>query len=564
MYRSDSDGLQAARAQLVSYSARLLDDGLAVGSAGNMSVRAGDTVAITPSGISYAEMRPEDICLVALDGTELAGTARKRRPPRPRCTWPSTRRPRPAPWCTRTRPRSSRCPRPATELPAIHYAITGLGGPVRVAPYVRFGSAGLAEAAVEALDGRSAVILRNHGAVTYGRDLAQAYDRALLLEWLARTYRLALSYGEPAILSAAELDEVTRRIPPPPLRRAPRGRPRGERLVSAWPLGQVTVMGACILDVLGRPVETIPPGQGSVRLAEIRATAAGTAAGPAVDLAKLGASVRVIGALGDDLLGDIVDGRDGPARRGHRRAGPQKRGPDLGHHPAHQAERRAARAARPRARRGCSAAPTSTWSTSQDSRALLIGAPDALAGLTGEELADVAKAARSQGALVAVDVLHPGRPQDLERLAPLLARPTGSCRTPTSCSPSPAEPSLAGAINDVVALGTRGVAVTLGADGCLVATRQARRARALPALKVDVVDTTGCGDGFTAGMLAGLLLGAPGRRGLARRRLRLPGRHRPGLGRRDRGPGPGTGLPEPHAAGPSARPDQGRMKEHIA
>ncbi len=96
-----------------------------------------------------------------------------------------------------------------SELPAVHYAITGLGGPVRVAPYVRFGSPGLAAAAIQALDGRSAVILRNHGAVTYGRDLAQAYDRALLLEWLARTYRLALSYGEPAILSAAELDEVT-------------------------------------------------------------------------------------------------------------------------------------------------------------------------------------------------------------------------------------------------------------------------------------------------------------------------------------------------------------------
>jgi L-fuculose-phosphate aldolase len=95
------------------------------------------------------------------------------------------------------------------ELPAIHYAITGLGGPVRVAPYVRFGSAGLAAAAVGALDGRTAVILRNHGAVTYGRDLAQAYDRALLLEWLARTYRMALSYGEPVTLSAAELDEVT-------------------------------------------------------------------------------------------------------------------------------------------------------------------------------------------------------------------------------------------------------------------------------------------------------------------------------------------------------------------
>jgi hypothetical protein len=52
---------------------------------------------------------------------------------------------------------------------------------------------------------------------------------------------------------------------------------------AAWPLGTVTVLGAHILDVLGRPVETIPPGQGRVRLREIRATAAGTAAGTAVD-----------------------------------------------------------------------------------------------------------------------------------------------------------------------------------------------------------------------------------------------------------------------------------------
>ena len=95
------------------------------------------------------------------------------------------------------------------RLPCIRSRSTSARVNRRVAPYVRFGSAGLAAAAVEALDGRSAVILRNHGAVTYGRDLAQAYDRALLLEWLARTYRLALSYGEPSILSAAELDEVT-------------------------------------------------------------------------------------------------------------------------------------------------------------------------------------------------------------------------------------------------------------------------------------------------------------------------------------------------------------------
>jgi L-fuculose-phosphate aldolase len=208
VYRHDPDELQAARAQLVGYSARLLDDGLAVGSAGNISVRVGDVVAITPSGVSYAEMRAEDVCLVALDGAELAEHMQT----------PSSETPMHLAIYAATKaaavvhthsPEVIALSAAREELPAIHYAITGLGGPVRVAPYVRFGSDSLAAAAVTAIDGRSAAILRNHGAVTYGRDLAQAYDRALLLEWLARTYRLALCYGEPAILSAADLDEVT-------------------------------------------------------------------------------------------------------------------------------------------------------------------------------------------------------------------------------------------------------------------------------------------------------------------------------------------------------------------
>jgi L-fuculose-phosphate aldolase len=211
VYGSDSDGLQAARAQLVSYSARLLDDGLAVGSAGNMSVRIGDRVAITPSGISYTEMRPEDICLVGMDGAELTSSETpSSETPMHLAVYAATKAEAEAGAVVHTHsPEVIALSAGRDELPAIHYAITGLGGPVRVAPYVRFGSAGLAASAVAALDGRSAVILRNHGAVCHGRDLAQAYDRALLLEWLARTYRLTLSYGEPAILSAAELDEVT-------------------------------------------------------------------------------------------------------------------------------------------------------------------------------------------------------------------------------------------------------------------------------------------------------------------------------------------------------------------
>ena len=67
MYRPDTAELRAAREQLVTYSARLLDDGLAVGSAGNLSVRVGDLIAITPSGIRYREMRPDDVAVLALD-----------------------------------------------------------------------------------------------------------------------------------------------------------------------------------------------------------------------------------------------------------------------------------------------------------------------------------------------------------------------------------------------------------------------------------------------------------------------------------------------------------------
>jgi sugar/nucleoside kinase (ribokinase family) len=289
--------------------------------------------------------------------------------------------------------------------------------------------------------------------------------------------------------------------------------------MNAWPLGPVTVVGACILDVLGRPVETIPPGQGSVRLTEIRATAAGTAAGPAVDLAKLGASVRVLGALGDDLLGDIVAAA--MARHGVDSTGLVRK---------KEAQTSATiLPIRPNGERPALHVPGATrlltradidQANLEGSRALLIGAPDALAGMTGDELADIAKRARNHGALVAVDVLHPGRPQDLERLAPLLAQAdwflpnadqllalTGRDAR-TSHEAFTGQASLASAMDHILALGTQGVAVTQGADGCLVATRQDRTPEALPALAVEVVDTTGCGDGFTAGMLAGLLLKA--------------------------------------------------------
>ncbi len=199
--------LRATREQLVSFGARLAADGLAVGAAGNLSVRVGDLIAITPSGIGYDEVTPSDICLVTLAGDEVeAAETPSSELPMHLAVYGATA----AAAVVHTHSAevvalSATC----TELPAVHYAITSLGGPVRVAGYVRFGSPGLADAAVAALAGRQAAILQNHGAICYGASLPAAYDRAVLLEWLARVYRLARGYGEPRILSQGELEEVS-------------------------------------------------------------------------------------------------------------------------------------------------------------------------------------------------------------------------------------------------------------------------------------------------------------------------------------------------------------------
>ncbi|MGH3306006.1 MAG: class II aldolase/adducin family protein, partial [Streptosporangiaceae bacterium] len=185
----DADAeLRRAREQLVRCGARLVADGLAVGAAGNLSVRVGDVIAITPSGIGYDELRPSDICVVTPAGDEVqAAETPSSELPMHLAVYAATdagavvhTHSAEVVALSATRP----------ELPAVHYAITSLGGPVRVASYVRFGSAGLADAAVAALAGRQAAILQNHGAICYGATLPAAYERAVLLEWLARVYRL--------------------------------------------------------------------------------------------------------------------------------------------------------------------------------------------------------------------------------------------------------------------------------------------------------------------------------------------------------------------------------------
>jgi L-fuculose-phosphate aldolase len=201
------DGVSAAdRAELVAYARRMAPDDLAPGMSGNLSVRRGGVMAITPSGVPYERMGPADICLVrASDAALLSG-------PRPSTETPmhlALYRASEAAAIVHTHsPFVVALSTVLDELPAVHYAMADLGGPVRVAPYARFGTAGLAAAAAGALAGRNAVILRNHGALTCGPTLDRAYERARTLEWLARVYWYARLAGTPQTLSESALTEV--------------------------------------------------------------------------------------------------------------------------------------------------------------------------------------------------------------------------------------------------------------------------------------------------------------------------------------------------------------------
>jgi L-fuculose-phosphate aldolase len=199
--------ISQARAALVRYGQRMAADRLAVGSAGNLSIRLGDTVVMTPTSVNYDQIAEHNICVLDAGGVLLDGDGARS------SEWPMHRRIydlTDAGAVVHTHsPFAVAMSTVCDELPAVHYSVLRLGGTtVRVAPYTTFGSDGLAGAAADALDGRFAAILQNHGAVAYGATIDEAYDRALLLEWLAEVYWRARLAGSPRILSDAELAEV--------------------------------------------------------------------------------------------------------------------------------------------------------------------------------------------------------------------------------------------------------------------------------------------------------------------------------------------------------------------
>jgi L-fuculose-phosphate aldolase len=202
--------LHAERATVVEYCRRMQADGLTVGTSGNLSVRSGDHIAITPSGAAYEALTPESICVIDLDGNPVEdGLDPSSEVPMHTAVYRRTD----ARAVVHTHPLyTSTLSAVVDELPPVHYMVALLGGAVRVAPYATYGSPELAENSVRAMEGRYGAILQNHGATTYGDSMAKAYTRSVYLEWVARMYYQARLLGEPHILPAEEIARVAEKL----------------------------------------------------------------------------------------------------------------------------------------------------------------------------------------------------------------------------------------------------------------------------------------------------------------------------------------------------------------
>ena len=199
--------LPDARQAIVTACRELSRSGLVVGTAGNVSVREGDLVAVTPSGLRYAELTPELVGVHRLDGVPVEA------PLGPTSELPLhlaiyAARPEVGAVVHTHSVAATALSTLVDEIPSVHYYLAMFGGPVLVAPYATYGTETLARNVVRALHDRTGCLMGNHGAVTVGPDLMTAHDKSIYLEWLCEVYLRASSAGSPRLLSALEIDAV--------------------------------------------------------------------------------------------------------------------------------------------------------------------------------------------------------------------------------------------------------------------------------------------------------------------------------------------------------------------
>jgi L-fuculose-phosphate aldolase len=174
-----------------------------------VSARQGDQVAITPTGAVLSEVEAGDVSVVDLDGGQLAGGLA---PTSELDLHLGVYNRYDAGAVVHTHaPMATALACVIDEVPCVHYGMLALGGSVRVAPYATYGTPELANVVLDALEGRRAALMANHGAIVYAEDLDGALELALLLEWACAVYWRAATIGEPRVLDQQQLDAVVAR-----------------------------------------------------------------------------------------------------------------------------------------------------------------------------------------------------------------------------------------------------------------------------------------------------------------------------------------------------------------
>lgn len=191
--------------QLIAAARSLRARASGAGTAGNLSVRVDQGYLITPSGVDYEALQPAHIALMDLQGKRLAGALKAS------SEWRIhqdiyAQRPDTGAVVHTHSPYATALACARRDLPAFHYMVAGAGGAsIRCARYATFGSQQLSDHALQALTGRKACLLANHGVVALGANLDSACNMAQLVEALAEQYLLSRILGEPVLLDEAEM-----------------------------------------------------------------------------------------------------------------------------------------------------------------------------------------------------------------------------------------------------------------------------------------------------------------------------------------------------------------------
>ncbi len=203
-----SDASLDPREAIIAVARALDAAGLVPNKSGNVSCRTQAGFLITAAGVPYAGMTPAEVVAVGLDGEPGHGGAR------PSSEWRMhlaiyEQRPDVCAIVHTHSPRATTLACAGRGIPPIHYMIALAGGEIRCMPYATFGSAELAQTALQGLEGRRATLLANHGVVAVGGSLRQAHAVAVEVENLAGQYLDLLAAGlVPRLLDAAELERV--------------------------------------------------------------------------------------------------------------------------------------------------------------------------------------------------------------------------------------------------------------------------------------------------------------------------------------------------------------------